>query len=725
MNRPQNTLMMVLFTSFSGYAHAGIDFGACCAFGSCSIVPEFGCPGTYLGDGTSCSPGICDQFTDGACCRPDGTCFIGDVFECTVFGGTFNGVGSTCEAAVCTGACCVGDGTCGQDGPAACTGSGGTFFGLGSDCSDANCLGACCEGDGFCSEVGPDTCDGFGGSFYGLDSFCEDVNCLGACCAVDGTCSTESEDDCIASGGSFSGQGTTCAETMCPVPTPITYQGRLDLDGNPYTGLIDLEFRLMDDPAGGSQVGSTIAGFDVSLENGLFTELLDFGVEVFTGSPRWLEITVVTDTGAFTLAPRQLLTSVPYALQTRGLFVDEDLNVGVGTTEPLASLHVRGNGEFRGQHIAYFESMGESGDGIAIQLDNAHTNIDNNYVTFYNGDGNVTGRIEGFDLQNGDWQVPPPIPTLGFTMDFDPGSFPTPSFNPGSIPTATFSPGSLPSLSLSTTSIAGVSVVTGANFSAGTLPFLQFSGGFLPSLSFSGGELPSVSGVQFELPTLEELDALMCWAKTYDLEEFVTLDPVSLAAEALKAAATQQCLDEGIVYGSKGADYAEWLPKENPSDRFQLGQLIGVTGGEVSLNTDGAERIMAVSHAPVVLGNTPPTEQIDDFVKVAFMGQVKVVVRGVVETGDYIVSSGLNDGTGVAVSPDELTYEHLGQVLGRAWSASENDVYSLINVLVGMGHDAAVEISMKQQVRITELEARNQSIENRLARIETLIESSR
>ena len=75
---------------------------------------------------------------------------------------------------------------------------------------------------------------------------------------------------------------------------------------------------------------------------------------------------------------------------------------------------------------------------------------------------------------------------------------------------------------------------------------------------------------------------------------------------------------------------------------------------------------MVISSSAAVAGNWPTQNQ-SDYELVAFFGQVKTKVIGNVKKGDFIVASGRNDGTGIAVSPDELTIEMRKNVVGRAW----------------------------------------------------------
>jgi hypothetical protein len=106
-----------------------------------------------------------------------------------------------------------------------------------------------------------------------------------------------------------------------PVSAGFTYQGRLERDGQPVTAICDLQFALWDAASGGTQVGGLQQVDNVAVSLGVFTVLLNEGVEfggnAFAGEARWLAIAVrcPSGTGAFTpLDARQPLAAVPYAL---------------------------------------------------------------------------------------------------------------------------------------------------------------------------------------------------------------------------------------------------------------------------------------------------------------------------------------------------------------------------------------------------------------------------
>jgi hypothetical protein len=129
--------------------------------------------------------------------------------------------------------------------------------------------------------------------------------------------------------------------------TAFTYQGRLMDTNSPADDLYDFQFKLFNSPADGNQVGSTIDINNLDVIDGYFTVVLDFSSNVFDGNSVWLQIDVrpgdSNDPNAFiALSPRQELTPTPYALKTRGIFVDDRMNVGMGTTGPKGKLHVDG-----------------------------------------------------------------------------------------------------------------------------------------------------------------------------------------------------------------------------------------------------------------------------------------------------------------------------------------------------------------------------------------------
>ncbi|GAB3176981.1 autotransporter outer membrane beta-barrel domain-containing protein [Telluribacter humicola] len=141
----------------------------------------------------------------------------------------------------------------------------------------------------------------------------------------------------------------------------------------------------------------------------------------------------------------------------------------------------------------------------------------------------------------------------------------------------------------------------------------------------------------------------------------------------------------GVGYESGGADYAEWLHKANVKEALTYGDVVGIQGGEISKSFVEAEKFMVVSHKPAVIGGMPEAGKENEYTKVAFMGQVPVKVVGRVCKGDYILPSGNGDGMATAIAPADMKARDYGRIIGIAWAESDSrKVFNYINTAVGI-----------------------------------------
>jgi hypothetical protein len=127
----------------------------------------------------------------------------------------------------------------------------------------------------------------------------------------------------------------TSARAQQPLSSAFTYQGKLSQSGSPVTASVGMRFLLYDSATGSNTVGAVILN-PVQIQEGVFTVELDFGVAAFNGQDRWLEVIV----DGQTLGPRQRIAATPYSLQTRGLYVDDQRRVGIGTFAPAYPVDV-------------------------------------------------------------------------------------------------------------------------------------------------------------------------------------------------------------------------------------------------------------------------------------------------------------------------------------------------------------------------------------------------
>ena len=147
--------------------------------------------------------------------------------------------------------------------------------------------------------------------------------------------------------------------------TAFTYQARLIDNNEPAMGIYDLQAKLFDSKdAGATQIGPTLTFEDGQAEDGgYFTIAFDFGVGVFDGDARYLELAFrpydSNDPCDFVVLDPQIeITPTPYALYAVNTQGDSDWevsgsdmyaipsgNVGIGTTNADAKLKIETNSE--------------------------------------------------------------------------------------------------------------------------------------------------------------------------------------------------------------------------------------------------------------------------------------------------------------------------------------------------------------------------------------------
>lgn len=140
----------------------------------------------------------------------------------------------------------------------------------------------------------------------------------------------------------------------------------------------------------------------------------------------------------------------------------------------------------------------------------------------------------------------------------------------------------------------------------------------------------------------------------------------------------------GVAYVSGAGDYAEWLPRKEGERDMHFGEVVGIRGGIVSLNTSDADHLMVVSMRPAVIGNNPIPGEEHKYEKIAFIGQVPVKVVGAVTSGDYIIASGNHDGVGIAIHPQNMKTGDYARVIGVAWESAPEQAINFVNVAVGI-----------------------------------------
>ncbi len=98
------------------------------------------------------------------------------------------------------------------------------------------------------------------------------------------------------------------------VGTTFKYQGQIKRNTTLFTGTCDMQFKLWDAAAGGTQQGTMLSTNAVPVNNGVFAVELNFGNQ-FKGEARWVETAAkCADDTAYTILGREPLNPTPYAI---------------------------------------------------------------------------------------------------------------------------------------------------------------------------------------------------------------------------------------------------------------------------------------------------------------------------------------------------------------------------------------------------------------------------
>mgnify|MGYP002725570835 CR=1 FL=1 len=445
-------------------------------------------------------------------------------------------------------------------------------------------------------------------------------------------------------------------------------------------------------------------------------------------------------------------------------------SIGIGTDNPQSPLHIQRSvnaGTNVENHVVIIENTknGNNTNGLAIKLNNNNVvNNSNNYITFYNNTSypvtntNIAGRIEGQNLNDID-QIVNVSNTIKSYFDnavangmleydlgieynqnfFDPGKFPDISLTGSRSPSAEWDSGR-PARFTNGNGVCDGSVPGGSsegrefciagfelNYYFGKSPWLDFDPGSPGWIKIANGKLPSISTPLFSSVRAPSFSVDFPKVLTFmrDVAPIAAVDGMSAVAKYWRrrfhdpvGAAIKDSMVSlqggGVTYESGSGDYAEWLERIDTEEEMQFGDIVGVFGGKISKKTDNADQVMVVSHKPIVLGNMPAKGKESLYEKVAFMGQVPVKVIGRTRKGDYIIPSGLGDGIGKAVSPEEMSTDLFAQVIGVSWGESDIKGLKYIKIAVGLKPVEFAKVVKGQSKKIAILENELETVTNEL-----------
>tara|TARA_B110000503_G_scaffold100489_1_gene150356 strand:+ start:5899 stop:10953 length:5055 start_codon:yes stop_codon:yes gene_type:complete len=412
---------------------------------------------------------------------------------------------------------------------------------------------------------------------------------------------------------------------------PMTLAGTLDVDGS-----------------------STSIGGDVFVDGGV-----TLGPATFGGNAEFSS-SLTTD-GSFTTLSDVAVNPATATVPVSGGNTNLNGQTTIVSSKEESALNVTVN-RSDGFAARFRNTKSNGGQGIVFKSGDDQPGNDNNYVEFENGAMQVIGRIEG--VLEGELAGDGDIDYARKSMDFATKSAAWEATNAGiALLLAGFD------LFSAVSELAEWGTGSTACFGNGACATFP-----IPSMIVSAIAEIALNGTAFQSASIAVLEA-------------GTNAAFAVETKNKYEAALQNGLVQignkklGVTYQSGSGDYAEWLPKTDPMEQMEAGQIVGLKDGRIMFDTDQVDHVFVISTLPIVLGNVP--QEPWRFEKVAFLGQVPVQVRGAVKSGDYIVASGRSDGYGIAVHPSEIRPEDFDQLVGVAWESGLK-AFNTINVAVGL-----------------------------------------
>jgi hypothetical protein len=194
------------------------------------------------------------------------------------------------------------------------------------------------------------------------------------------------------------GGGMLCAAQAAPLGTTFSYQGVLKIDGVPYTGNCDMQFKLWDgDPGSGGILLATVGALPAltGVSAGLFTTYVDFG-DQFQGDYRGIEplVRCPTGSGSYQSLGVQTIYPAPYAL---GLRPGTTIAGAASTALTVVSSAPQGTGLIGAAHNGTnaWGVVGESNSGIGVRAAGGNNpSLPNTALNIYGGRLTVGGSVK-------------------------------------------------------------------------------------------------------------------------------------------------------------------------------------------------------------------------------------------------------------------------------------------------------------------------------------------